>query len=73
MHATLAFLNAAGRRTTRPTPGNPAFMRVMNALLAIVPSSLLAAPRRKPKSKKGAEPQAAPIPGQRHPTAVRHI
>ncbi len=52
MHATLAFLNAAGRHTARQTPNNRAFMRVMNALLAIVPSSLRAKPRRKPNSKK---------------------
>ena len=52
MHATLAFLNAAGRHTARRTPHNRAFMRVMNALLTIVPGSLLAGPRRKRKSKK---------------------
>jgi hypothetical protein len=57
MHATLAFLNAAGRRTADPTPNNRAFMRVMNTLLAIVPSSLLAAPRRKLKSKGAAVPK----------------
>jgi hypothetical protein len=34
MHATLAYLNAAGRRATRLTPSNGAFMRVMNTLLA---------------------------------------
>jgi len=34
MHATLAYLNAAGRRATRLTPRNGAFMRVMNTLLA---------------------------------------
>jgi hypothetical protein len=34
MHATLAYLNAAGRRATRLTPGKGAFMRVMDALLA---------------------------------------
>jgi hypothetical protein len=33
MHATLAYLNAAGRRATRLTPSNGAFMRVMNTLL----------------------------------------
>jgi len=57
MHATLAFLNAAARRTARLTPRNRAFMRVLNTLLAIVPSSLLAAPRRKPKSKKAVVPK----------------
>jgi hypothetical protein len=56
MHATLAFLNAAGRRTARLTPNNRAFMRVMNTLLANVPYSLLAAPRKKTKSKKVAAP-----------------
>jgi hypothetical protein len=34
MHATLAYLNAAGRRATRLTPGKGAFMRVMDTLLA---------------------------------------
>jgi hypothetical protein len=34
MHATLAYLNAAGRRATRLTPSNGAFMRVMGTLLA---------------------------------------
>jgi hypothetical protein len=33
MHATLAYLNAAGRRATRVTPSNGAFMRVMDTLL----------------------------------------
>jgi hypothetical protein len=56
MHATLAFLNAAGRRTARLTPKNRAFMRVMTALLAIVPGSLLSSPRRRRKSRKTAVP-----------------
>ena len=34
MHATLAYLNAAGRRATRLTPSNRAFMQVMDTLLA---------------------------------------
>ena len=34
MHATLAYLNAAGRRATRLTPRNCAFMQVMDTLLA---------------------------------------
>jgi hypothetical protein len=34
MHATLAYLNAAGRRATRLTPNNGALMRVMDTLLA---------------------------------------
>jgi hypothetical protein len=34
MHATLAYLNAAGRRATRSAPGKGAFMRVMDTLLA---------------------------------------
>jgi hypothetical protein len=59
MHATLAFLNAAGRRTTDPTRNNRAFMRVMHTLLAIVPSSLLAAPQREPKSTGAAVPRRA--------------
>jgi hypothetical protein len=33
MHATLAYLNAAGRRAARLTPSNGAFMRVMDTLL----------------------------------------
>lgn len=68
MHATLAFLNAAGRHTARLTPNNRAFMRVMNALLAIVPGSLLAGPRRKPKSKK-----ARRQPGGNDTHASRHL
>jgi len=36
MHATLAYLNAAGRRTTRSTSRNWAFIRVMDSLLANV-------------------------------------
>jgi hypothetical protein len=34
MHATLAYLNAAGRRATRLTRSNCAFMQVMDTLLA---------------------------------------
>jgi len=56
MHATLAFLNAAGRRTARMTPKNRSFMQVMTALLAIVPGSLLSGPRRKRKSKQTGGP-----------------
>jgi hypothetical protein len=34
MHATLAYLNAAGRRATHLTPGKCAFLQVMDTLLA---------------------------------------
>ena len=34
MHATLAYLNAAGRRATRLTRSGCAFIQVMDALLA---------------------------------------
>jgi len=34
MHATLAYLNAAGRRATRLTRSSCAFIQVMDALLA---------------------------------------
>jgi hypothetical protein len=34
MDATLAYLNAAGRRATRLTPRGCAFMQVMDTLLA---------------------------------------
>jgi hypothetical protein len=34
MHATLAYLNAAGRRATRLTPNKCAFLQVMDTLLA---------------------------------------
>jgi hypothetical protein len=34
MHATLAYLNAAGRRTTRLTPSSCEFMQVLDTLLA---------------------------------------
>jgi hypothetical protein len=33
MHATLPYLNAAGRRMTRLTPSSCAFMQVMDILL----------------------------------------
>ena len=45
MHATLAYLNVAGRRATLLTPSKCAFMRVMDTLLA----NAHAAPRRKTK------------------------
>jgi hypothetical protein len=47
MHATLAYLNAAGRRATRSAPGNGAFMRVMDTLLAGTEG---ARPRKKKKT-----------------------
>jgi hypothetical protein len=34
MHATLAYLNAAGRRATRLTPSSCEFMQVLDTLLA---------------------------------------
>lgn len=48
MHATLAYLNAAGRRATRLTPSSCAFMQVMDTLLA----STQGARRRKAKSPR---------------------
>jgi hypothetical protein len=48
MHATLAYLNAAGTRATRLTRSNSAFMRVMHTLLANTHS----ASRRQPKSRR---------------------
>jgi hypothetical protein len=50
MHATLAYLNAAGTRATRLTRSNSAFMRVMDTLLANMHSGA----RRKPKSPRPA-------------------
>jgi hypothetical protein len=47
MHATLAYLNAAGRRATRSTP-SCAFMQVMDTLLA----GIQGARRRKAKSPR---------------------
>jgi hypothetical protein len=44
MHATLAYLNAAGRRSTRLSPSNGAFIRVMDTLLAGAQGKL---PRKK--------------------------
>jgi hypothetical protein len=48
MHATLAYLNAAGRRATRPTRSNSAFMQVMDTLLA----NTYRASRRQAKSPR---------------------
>jgi len=48
MHATLAYLNAAGRRATRLTRSGCAFIQVMDALLAGVQGAW----RRKAKSTK---------------------
>jgi len=48
MHATLAYLNAAGKRATRLTPRNCAFMQVMDTLLA----NTHAASRRKAKAPR---------------------
>lgn len=48
MHATLAYLNAAGRRATRSTPTNHAFMQVMDTLLI----STHGASHRKTKSPR---------------------
>jgi len=62
MHATLAFLNAAGRRTARMTPKTRSFMQVMTALLAIVPGSLLSGPQRKRKSKQAGGPDGGTNP-----------
>ena len=47
MHATLAYLNAAGRRATLLNPANCAFMQVMDTLLA----NTHGASRRKAKSR----------------------
>ena len=47
MHATFAYLNAAGRRATRLTPSNGAFMRVMDTLLAGLAGAQGARPRKK--------------------------
>jgi hypothetical protein len=48
MHATLAYLNAAGRRATRLTRSSCAFIQVMDALLA----GAQGAWRRKAKSPR---------------------
>jgi hypothetical protein len=48
MHATLAYLNVAGRRATRLTRSNCAFIQVMDTLLA----NTHGASRRKAKSPR---------------------
>jgi hypothetical protein len=48
MHATLAYLNAAGRRATYLTRNNSAFMQVMDTLLA----NTYRASRRKAKTQR---------------------
>jgi len=47
MHATFAYLNAAGRRATRLTSSNGGFMRVMDTLLAGLAGAQGARPRKK--------------------------
>jgi len=81
MHATFAYLNAAGRRATRLTPSNGGFLRVMDTLLAGLAASKAHDPERKHRHVRFVRPaKSANAPGtgiarcrarSRQPTAQR--
>ena len=67
MHATFAYLNAAGKHATRSTRSDWAFIRVMDTLLANSSGPLASTDSPHPGRRRKA------LPGQPYPTGVRNF